>query len=119
MLSIFYLGTHEIYDIFVSYPRTGIIRVMGQVVIGSTSKGILAVIYSVFNACYQYVSHNSTQPGVYLIDTCIELPDSLYEIAVFVVEENQHPFSRAAAIPVSIPIYGNLICGYYYFSPQH
>jgi hypothetical protein len=105
LLSTFNLGTHDIYDIAVSTSHTGIVRVTGQIIAGSTSKGIVAIIYSVSNTCYRYVSHNNTQPGVYSMDT--DLPDGLYQVAIFVVEENRHPFTRAAATPKFVSIYGN------------
>ena len=99
------LGTHDVYDITVSSPLPGVVMVTGDVVVGSTSTGILAIIYSShsdFNVSYRSVPHNSTQPGVYSVG--VELPSDQYEVAVFVVEESGEPFLRAASRPKPVLI---------------
>ena len=77
--------------------------ITGDVIFGSTLRGIVAVVYSDFNISYRYVPHNSTQPGVY--SAGVELPDYWYQVSVFVVEENRQPFPRAIARPKSIFIH--------------
>ena len=77
--------------------------VIGDIVVGSTSRGILAIVYSLnpgFNISYRNVPHDSTQHGVYSVD--VMLPDDQYEVAVFVIEESGEPFLRAASRPKSV-----------------
>ena len=79
--------------------------VTGDVILGSTLKGILVVVYSDLNISYNYVPQTSMQPaGVYSVG--VELPDNWYQVSVFVIEVSQMPFLRAAARPKSIYING-------------
>ena len=84
----------------VSSPLPGVVMVTGDVIVGSTSTGILAIIYSPHSdsdISYRSMPHNSTQPGVYSVG--VKLPSDQYEVAIFVVEESGEPFLRAASRP--------------------
>lgn len=90
-------------------PVPGIVMVSGDIITGSTLRGILAIVYADgpnFNniASYRYIPNNRSQPGVYSMD--VDLPSGRYQVSVFVVQEDQRPFLRAAASPESTFIKG-------------
>ena len=99
-------GTHDVYDISVTSSQPGEIRVMGDVIDGSSSKGLLVIVYSESDSAVQYnfVPHNTAHPGVYSVP--VDLPDNLYRVAAFVVEENGEPFPRASATPKPVQVNG-------------
>ena len=102
-----YIGTHDAYAISVtvaSFPPC-IIQVMGDIVDGSSSLGILVIVYSVSLAKYDFLPFNETQSGGYNM-TVSDVPDGEYKVAIFVVEENGEPFTRAASRPKDITING-------------
>ena len=79
--------------------------VTGDIIVGSSSRGILIVIYTLnpdYDINYSYVPHSTTHPGVYSVR--VELPDDQYQVAVFVVDENGEPFPRAVSKPKSVYI---------------
>ena len=82
--------------------------ITGDIISGSTSIGILIIVYSLINDSnihYNFVEHTDLQqPRMYLVD--VGLPAGRYEVVIFVVEEDGSPFSRAAAIPRSVQIGG-------------
>ena len=85
--------------------------VTGDIIPGSTSIGILIIVYSEFlrndsNIRYNMIEHSKVQqPRMYPVTT--GLPVDEYKVAVFVVEKDGKPFPRAAATPRTVRIYGN------------
>ena len=107
LVAIMYIGTHDVYGISVtvaSFPPC-IIQVMGDIVDGSSSLGILVIVYSVSLTKYDFLPFNEIQSGGYSV-TVSDIPDGEYKVAVFVVEENGEPFPRAASRPKHITING-------------
>ena len=93
----------------ISPSRSGGIIVIGNVINGSPSIGILIIVYSLANASdvhYHFIRHtNMQQPGMYPV--IMSLPADQYEAVVFVMEEDGTPFSRAAATPKALLTDGN------------
>ena len=85
----------------------------GDIIPGSTSIGILVIVYSESlgndsNIQYRMVEHTEVQqPRMYPVMT--DLPVDEYKLAVFVVEEDGRPFRRAAATPRTVRINGNTV----------
>ena len=87
--------------------------VTGDIIPGSTSIGILIIVYSESlerdsNIYYTMIEHIKVQqPRMYPVMN--GLPVDEYKVAVFVVEEDGKPFPRAAATPRTVRINGNYI----------
>ena len=104
------LGTHDIHNISVTSPMPGEIRVTGYLINGSSTIGILIIVYSISedtHVYYNFVPHDTEQQGVY--DVAMDLQDGQYEVSVYVMEESGLPFKRAAARPDSVWINGDLL----------
>ena len=104
------LGTHDIYNISVTSPSPGEVRVTGYLIDGSSTIGILVVVYSVTeDSCvhYKFVPHDTKQHEVYAV--MMGPSNGLYKVTVYVMEESGLPFQRAAGRPRSVWINGNLL----------
>ena len=115
MLSIlsFISGTHDFYSISItSLPGSGVVMVTGSIVPGSTSIGVLMIVYSLTDdnrVIYHVVQHNNVQHHpTYTMTT--GLPADRYEVVVFVMEEGDRPFCRAAAMQRAVQMDGT--CNY-------
>ena len=102
-------GTHDFHDIFItSPPDSGVVMVTGDILLESTSIGILVIVYSPTNedsVHYHCIQHADVQqPGVYPV--VMGLPPDRYEVVIFVVEEDGRPFCRAASTPRDVWIDG-------------
>ena len=112
LLNIF-IGTHDFHNITVISPsdNPGTIMVTGDIIPGSPSIGILVIVYSEYlgsdsNIRYNMIEHTKVQqPRMYPVTT--GLPVDEYKVVVFVVEEDDKPFPRAAATPKTVRINGN------------
>ena len=75
----------------------------GDFVNSSPATSILAIIYSTDNRndIYYTISSLSTE-GETLVTNISSLPSGLYNVSVFVVEEEGLPFNRSASTPRSV-----------------
>ena len=88
--------------------------VTGDVINGSSSIGILIIVYSLTddsNTHYHFIKHTDVQqPRMYPVVMWLSIPGDEYKVAVFVMEEDGAPFHRAAATPRTVQIDGNYEC---------
>ena len=101
-------GTHDFHNIcVVSPPSSGTVTVTGDMIPGSTSTGMLIIVYSLtqdnVNVHYHFTEHADMQ----VFSMIMGLPVDRYKVVVFVVEEDGRPFCRAAATPRTVQINGN------------
>ena len=104
-------GTHDFHNILVISPsNSGVVMVTGDVIPGSTSVGILVIVYSVtdkrtddVSVHYYFIEYADMQVYAKILG----LPADQYKVVVFVVEEDGRPFCRAAATPKTVHIHGN------------
>jgi hypothetical protein len=82
--------------------------VTGDFINGSSANSILAIIYSTDsrNDVYYKISSPSTAEEK-LVTNISGLPSGLYNVSVFVLEENGLPFSRSATTPRSVLVGDN------------
>ena len=86
-----------------SSPSPGLIRVTGDFLSGSSATSVLIIIYSTDNRSdvYYTISSLSTE-GETLVTNISGLASGLYNISVFVLEENGLPFNRSASTPRNV-----------------
>ena len=104
------VGTHDLYAISVTVTsfHPYVVQVMGDIVDGSSSLGILTIVYSDSLVKYNFVPNDETRLGVYNVTVC-DLTNGEYEVAVFIMEKNGKPFPRAVSRPKDIKINGKII----------
>ena len=88
--------------------------VTGDIINGSTSIGILVIVYSLTddsdNIHYHFIRHADVQqPRMYPVVMWLNIPGDEYEVAIFVMKEDGTPFHRAAATSRTVQIEGNYI----------
>ena len=76
----------------------GEIGVTGSFINGSTATAILVIVYSDSDVYYIFSSPSEEETNVR------GLPSGLYNVSVFVVEENGLPFNRSATTPRSVSV---------------
>ena len=110
--SFFNSGTHDFYNIAVASPsNSGVVGVTGNIIDGSSSIGILIIVYPLMNDSnvhYHFVKYTD-MPQPLMYTTIIGLPADEYKVVVFVMEEDGTPFCRAAATPRTIQINGKSV----------
>ena len=85
---------------------------MGDIINGSSMKGILIIIYSLTDdssVYYNFAPREAEQLRVNAI--AMGLPDDQYKVSVFVIDQNGLPFPRAAASSRVVQINGNVATG--------
>ena len=88
-----------------SSPSSGLIRVTGDFINGSSSTSVLVIVYSLttdnHNGVYYTISSLFTE-GETLVTNIGGLASGPYNVSVFVLEENGLPFNRSASTPRSV-----------------
>ena len=82
--------------------------VTGDIIPGSTARGILVIVYSHINDSnvhYHFIRHTQSRVHPTAMGSVME---DEYQVVVFVVEEDGKPFCRAAATPRTVQIDGIL-----------
>ena len=102
-------GTHDVQNVSIlSTGSPGQIRVTANLIFGSTAIGLLIIVYSLTD--YSDIHYHFAQVDEGQIDDNIMgLTGGLYQVLVYVVEENRLPFQRPAITPNDISIIGKIL----------
>ena len=94
-VSAIHPGTHEVQQIMINSTPQGV-KVSGNFVSQSSAQGILAIVYSLSepNIYYLLVPRSFGDQRASTLFKCI--PNGAYNVSLFSVEMNGHPFSRTA-----------------------
>ena len=98
------LGTHDIQHTYIVSPLPNILRITGEFIRGSTSIGVLAVMFPFdlqLDPIYRFIPRKSTT-SLQVEDIHVQGDD--YSISVFVVEESGLPFVRTASTPFTVTV---------------
>ena len=76
----------------------------GDFIPGSSSIGILIVVYSADNDSNMIKYHFVHRSNIRRTITMTNLPSGQYKVSVFVVEGNGLPFNRSATIPRNVSL---------------
>ena len=85
-----------------SSSSPGEVSVTGDFISGSSSIGILTIVYSLDTESdihYQFIPRSDIP-----MTTMSDLPDGQYKVSVFVVEENGLPFNKSATTPRNVSL---------------
>ena len=95
-------GTHDIQNLSVTlFQQTGEVQVFGDFVTGTSATGVLVIIYS--NELTRY--HLAPRGGYSRLDTTVpSLPNGVYKVSVFTVDENGIPFERVVKRPIAVNV---------------
>ena len=102
--SVINTGTHDIQNIIVSSSTPGEIRVIGDFINGSTARTLLAVIYTNSGSDVYYMFSPMFSEEEKIIATISGIPSGMYNVSVFVVEDNRLPFNRSATTPRNVSV---------------
>ena len=99
-------GTHDVYNTSI-VSVSGVVSVTGDIISESTLRGILVIAYSLTNDTNTHYMLNTFLPDQLRVNAMLMgLPAGQYQLSLFVIEQSGLPFSRAAATPKSVQVYG-------------
>ena len=104
---ITFQGTHDFQNITVNSSSPGVITVAGDFISGSLTNVILVIIYSenLGDVHVHYMFSSQSVEEVNMTKLNVRgLPRGLFNVSVFVVEDNGLPFNRSVTTPKSVPI---------------
>lgn len=104
MIPLIFEGTHDIWNVIISYSSPGEISISGNFISDSIAKAILAIVYSDSCSGVHYIFSSLSIEEEKLTAAVSGLPSGMYNVSVFVVEDNGLPFNRSAITPRNITI---------------
>ena len=97
-------GTHDVWEIFITSPSAGTIKIAGYFIPGSLATGVLVAVFNSSKVSFHLLKRKGNE--LHNEGVLPNVRGGHHMVSVFVVEQNGLPFSRAATIPQNILVNG-------------